>query len=200
MAPAALTTEAILDAAEDVLRRYGPAKTTVVDVARALGVSHGSVYRHFPAKAALQDAVARRWLARVSEPLEATADGEGPAAQRLLRWLQQLAAAKQRMAREDPELFATFERLTAEAREVVAAHVDQLTAQISRIVAAGVASGEFAQVDPPTAGRAVLQATAWFHHPSHAAEWRSPGIGPELDAVWSLISAGLGARPPARRA
>ena len=31
-------TEAILDAAEQVLRRHGPAKTTVVDVARALGV------------------------------------------------------------------------------------------------------------------------------------------------------------------
>ena len=35
-------------AAEEVLRRYGPPKATVVDVARALGVSHGSVYRHFP--------------------------------------------------------------------------------------------------------------------------------------------------------
>ena len=43
-----LTPERILDAAEEVLRRFGPTKTTVVDVARALGVSHGSVYRHFP--------------------------------------------------------------------------------------------------------------------------------------------------------
>ena len=64
-----LTAERILQASEDVLRRYGPAKATVVDVARELDVSHGSVYRHFPSKAALRDAVAERWLASISEPL-----------------------------------------------------------------------------------------------------------------------------------
>ncbi len=64
-----LTAEQILDAAEDVLRRFGPEKANVVDVARALGVSHGSVYRHFSSKAALRDAVTERWLARVSDPL-----------------------------------------------------------------------------------------------------------------------------------
>ena len=46
-----LTPERILEATEDVLRRFGLAKATVVDVARALDVSHGSVYRHFPSKA-----------------------------------------------------------------------------------------------------------------------------------------------------
>ena len=63
MATETLTAERILVAAEEVLRRYGPAKANVVDVARALGVSHGSVYRHFPSKAALRDAVTERWLA-----------------------------------------------------------------------------------------------------------------------------------------
>ncbi|WP_245950305.1 TetR/AcrR family transcriptional regulator [Calidifontibacter indicus] len=38
LSPVVLSREAILDAAEQVLRRHGPAKTTVVDVARALGV------------------------------------------------------------------------------------------------------------------------------------------------------------------
>ena len=74
-----LTAETILDTAEDVLRRFGPAKATVVDVARALDVSHGSVYRHFPSKAALRDAVTERWLARVSEPLEAIVTRRGKA-------------------------------------------------------------------------------------------------------------------------
>jgi AcrR family transcriptional regulator len=60
-----LTPERILEVTEDVLRRYGLAKATVVDVARALDVSHGSVYRHFPSKASLRQAVAKRWLDRV---------------------------------------------------------------------------------------------------------------------------------------
>ena len=57
-----LTPERILEATEDVLRRFGLAKATVVDVARALDVSHGSVYRHFPSKAsarAIFDATSR---------------------------------------------------------------------------------------------------------------------------------------------
>lgn len=54
MPPETLTAERILETTEEVLRRYGPAKATVVDVARALGVSHGSVYRHFRTKAALR--------------------------------------------------------------------------------------------------------------------------------------------------
>jgi AcrR family transcriptional regulator len=89
-----LTREKILEAAEDVLRRFGPSKTTVVDVARALGVSHGSVYRHFPSKAALRDAVAERWLHRISDPLEAVVRGKEPAPERLRKWLGALKAAK----------------------------------------------------------------------------------------------------------
>ena len=43
MCPAdtALTRERIVAAAEDVIRRFGPAKATVVDVARALGETDG---------------------------------------------------------------------------------------------------------------------------------------------------------------
>ena len=72
-----LTPERILEVTEDVLRRYGLAKATVVDVARALDVSHGSVYRHFPSKASLREAVAKRWLDRIDAPLLAIAEGRG---------------------------------------------------------------------------------------------------------------------------
>ena len=78
--------------------------------------------------------------------------GPGSAIERLGRWLDALAATKQRMAREDAELFATFRRLTEEAREVVAAHVDHLAGQAARIVADGVAAGELADVDPSVTG------------------------------------------------
>ena len=55
----------ILDATVEQLRRHGPAKTGVVDVARALDMSHSNVYKHFASKSALFDAVAERWLAHV---------------------------------------------------------------------------------------------------------------------------------------
>ena len=190
----ALTAQAILDTAEDVLRRYGPAKATVVDVARALQVSHGSVYRHFPSKVALRDAVTERWLRRISAPLQDVVVGPGTATERLHTWLVLLASSKQRMAADDPELFATFHALTVAAREVVAAHVDELAAQLARIVGDGMASGEFGPGDPVVAGRAVLHATARFHHPALAGEWAAPNLAAELEAVYALILRGLAVR------
>jgi AcrR family transcriptional regulator len=196
-----LTAERILGAAEEVFRRYGPAKANVVDVARALGVSHGSVYRHFPSKAALRDAVTARWLESISTPLAAIASDQGPAPERLQRWLDGLVDAKRRKALEDHELFATYIELTAEAREVVAAHVDALVGQLTRIVEDGVAAGVFAADDPRAAARAAFDATSRFHNPAHAAEWSDPQIDHAFEGVRSLVLRGLAvpARSPARR-
>jgi AcrR family transcriptional regulator len=195
-----LTSERILVAAEDVLRRYGPVKANVVDVARALGVSHGSVYRHFPSKAALRDAVTERWLAGISTPLEAVASKKGGAPQRLERWLDGLVEAKRRKALDDPELFATYIELTAEAREVVKAHVDGLVGQLARIIDEGVARGEFSAADPLATAGAVFDATARFHNPAHAAEWSEPSIDGAYENVRALVLAALSAeRPRSRR-
>jgi AcrR family transcriptional regulator len=198
MNDAILTRDRILEAAEEVLRRFGPAKATVVDVARALGVSHGSVYRHFASKAALRDAVAERWLARLADPLEAVVNGEGTAVERLRRWLDALIAAKRQRALDDPELFASYVALAAESREVIRAHVDHLTSQAGRIIADGVARGEFVVADPAMAGRAVFDATARFHDPAHVAQWADPAIDAAFDGVWSLVLGGLGVHRPER--
>ncbi len=191
MATETLTSERILEAAEDVLRRYGPAKANVVDVARALGVSHGSVYRHFGSKAALRDAVTERWLASISEPLEAVAQQGGPAPERLQQWLDLLVSSKRSKALADPELFATYIELTADARDVVKAHVDTLVAQLARIVADGVARGAFEATDPDATGRAIFDATARFHNPAHAPEWSNPGIDAAYERVRALVLKGL---------
>lgn len=190
-----LAPETILDAAEEVLRRYGPAKASVVDVARALGVSHGSVYRHFASKAALRDAVTERWLRRVSAPLEEVVQRPNKASARLHDWLVLLAQSKQAIATDDPELFATFLELTLASREVVAAHVDHLADQLAQIVGAGIAAGELAPVDPAVVGRAVLHATARFHHPALAGEWDDRArLAADLEEVYRLLLRGLATR------
>jgi AcrR family transcriptional regulator len=163
-----LTREEILNAAEDVLRRYGPAKANVVDVARALNVSHGSVYRHFPSKAALREAVAERFLDSISAPLENVDDPK--------KWFDTLIATKRARAAEDPELFATYVALAHESGDVVRRHVDHLLAQLTDLVG-----------DKRTA-RALFDATARFHDPKHAAEWAQPGIDEDFEGVWELLA------------
>ena len=189
-----LTPERILEASEGVLRRFGPAKATVIDVARELGVSHGSVYRHFPSKAALRDAVAERWLETIAEPLATVAAEEGPAPERLRRWLDLLITSKRSRALDDPELFSTYVQLAGESRDVITAHVDALVGQLARIISDGVEGGDFEVEDPTAAARAVFDATGRFHNPAHAAEWSDPGIDEAFERVWSLVLAGLEGR------
>lgn len=191
MNDSALTPDRILDVAEEVLRRYGPAKATVVDVARVLSVSHGSIYRHFPSKAALRDAVAARWLHRVSTPLAVIAAEQGAAVERLHRWLKRLMALKRQKVLDEPELFATYHAIAQEAREVVQAHVDELVGQLAGIIESGVSNGEFKISDPQEAAKAVFHATVRFHHPAHASEWCTPDIDTDFAQVWRLLLAGL---------
>ncbi len=136
-----LTPERILEVTEDVLRRFGLAKATVVDVARALDVSHGSVYRHFPSKASLREAVAKRWLDRVNAPLQKIAEESGPAPDRLERWLRTMIAIKHKKVCDDPEMFETYLTLAREACKVVKAHKDGLVDQIANILSDGVKQG-----------------------------------------------------------
>jgi AcrR family transcriptional regulator len=186
-----LTPERILEVTEDVLRRFGLAKATVVDVARALDVSHGSVYRHFPSKASLREAVAKRWLDRVSVPLAKIAEASGPAPARLERWLHALFAAKHKRFSEDPEMFATYLTLAQEACKVVKAHKEGLIDQIAYILSDGVKQGAFQVADVKASARAVFDASIRFHHPAHSEEWSDPQLAARIDALLALLLKGL---------
>jgi AcrR family transcriptional regulator len=186
-----LSRERIVAAAEDVLRRFGPSKATVVDVARALGVSHAAVYKHVATKAELRDLVVAQWAEATMPSLRAIAEESGPAPQRLRRLVDALIAVKRRKAAGDPELFSAYRMLAAGAQSVVAAHVEELVGLVAMVIRAGVDEGTFRKVDPVAMGRTVLIATSRFHHPAHAAEWAAAGIDAEFDGVWRLLMAGL---------
>ncbi|MFF3210979.1 TetR family transcriptional regulator [Streptomyces sp. NPDC002886] len=195
MPPAAaepLTPERILETTEEVLRRFGPTKATVVDVARALGVSHGSVYRHFPSKAALREAVTERWLTKSVVMLEEIVSAPAePGPSKLESWLGALFEAKRHKAGDDPELFATYIVLLGESSGVVEHHITELIGQLSRIIGEGVAAGSLSAPDVPAAARAVFDATGRFHDPQYAADWLEPTITAEFEAVTALVVRGL---------
>ena len=188
---AANTRERILVAAEELLRRHGPAKTTVADVARSLGMSHANVYRHFASKADLRDAVAERWLTAITTPLEAIVAEPEPAASRLVAWLLALAESKRRKVHDDPELFANYHALAEQVRGVVGTHLATLQAQVTRIVADGMADGEFASGDAQATAEAILDASLRFHHPHHVRESGGRDRSPELLRLLALLVAGL---------
>ena len=162
-----LDRDRILDAATETLRRFGPEKTNVVDVARALDVTHGSLYRYFPDKRALLDAVVERWLRRLCDGLPGIAASPEPADARLQHWLLALIALKQEFALQDRELFAAYNQIADLARAVIERHIADLLGQIVGIIQSGIAAGVFREQDAAAAARSVFRATAYFHHPYH---------------------------------
>jgi AcrR family transcriptional regulator len=188
---APLTLDRILAAAEDVIRRFGPAKATVVDVARALGVSHTAVHKHVGSKAELRDMVLGRWLESTMTPLRAVVAERGSAPKRLRKLFDALIAVKRRRAADDPELFTAYRTLAADAKSVITAHVEEMIGLVAKLIASGVEEGTFRTVDPTAMGRAVLIATSKFHHPAHATEWGDPALDAAYEAVWQLLMDGL---------
>ncbi|WP_410512668.1 TetR family transcriptional regulator [Paenibacillus sp. BR2-3] len=191
-----LSKTEILDAAEQTLRRYGPDKTSVTDVAKLLGVSHGTLYRHFPSKAALREAVTERWLVeKIIAPLSEIAGSETGSEEplrQLRKYILKLVELKRFYAEEDPEMFKMYAAVTAEAAELIEDHIDRIVRHLGLIISKGFQSKNIQRInEPETLARSIFHATARFHHPAHAYAWLSPNTGEEFNGLWTLIEQGL---------
>src|ERR1700758_2607969 len=86
------TRARIMETAEGLFRRLGFAKTAVADIAAELKKSPANVYRFFPSKNAIVEAICRRCLAEVEEKAWAVARAKGPAGVRMERLFLEILA------------------------------------------------------------------------------------------------------------
>ena len=71
--------ESVMDAAAGLFARHGFHGTSMRDIAKAVGVTPGAIYAHFPSKQALLVAVYRTGVARIAAVTEQTPPrGDGP--------------------------------------------------------------------------------------------------------------------------
>jgi len=82
------TRDAILDAMERLLARYGYKKTTVDDLAREVGIGKGSIYLHFPSKEEVALCSIDRVVDRLLAKLQEIAGASGAVAERLREMLR----------------------------------------------------------------------------------------------------------------
>src|SRR5687768_7411752 len=75
--------EAILDATERLLARYGYRKMTIEDIAREVGVGKGTIYLHFSSKEEVVLSHVDRIVDRLKEHLQVIALSSATAAVRL---------------------------------------------------------------------------------------------------------------------
>ncbi|MBU7317848.1 TetR/AcrR family transcriptional regulator [Paenibacillus oleatilyticus] len=184
-----LTKEQIIAATEETIRRYGMAKTSVTDVAKALDVSHGSIYRHFKSKTELFEAATEQWLEeKIVAPLaDVCRDSSLHGVGHVQAYIQTLVRLKRHYAREDEALFAMYAKVSDESAELISKHIGRIVGHLMDIMLRGGLKSDH----PERSARAVFYATARFHHPAHAYEWKSAAIDAEFSDVWALIEQGL---------
>lgn len=163
----ALTTQKILDAARAHVRRFGEAKTNVVDIARALGTSHTTIYRHFRSKAEVFDAIVVAAMRDEEELARTFVGGTQPATQRLSGLVLALHRRKRERFGNDPEVYRLYRRVVDERPDIVRGYAAAMTQLVAAIIADGVQQGEFKIDNVAAAAEVVRDAVTVFVHPAH---------------------------------
>ena len=81
----------LLDVAAEHLARKGPHRLTVSAVAAGSGMTHANVYRYYPSKEGLIDAVIGRWLRSIEVELARIVEGPDPVEDKIEHLLVALA-------------------------------------------------------------------------------------------------------------
>lgn len=149
----------ILEAAFRVFGTRGLHQATLDDVARAAGITKGTIYLYFPSKAALFSAMLRARVNDLLPPMEAS-DGWSTAS--LHRQLGMLA---QRLYQffKSPAFLAMYRTMVGEAPQFPEAAallyregILPANRRLAELFRRGIASGEFRALDPLIAARALV--------------------------------------------
>lgn len=189
--PAVDRREEILDAAQRLYDSIGFEKTTIGDVARELGMSPANLYRSFPNRQAIDEAIARRKLSVIEDAAWAAARAGGdPAAA-----LKQLSLA---VLRETRRLLFSEQRMhhlcAVAARErwpVVDAYLDGLRGAVRHVIMEGQRSGAFRKADPEVLADAVNAALTKVWHPYMIEVFADEDLEATSDRICELLINGL---------
>jgi AcrR family transcriptional regulator len=150
-ADAVRNRERVLEAAKVVFNAGGP-EASLEAVAKRAGVGIGTLYRHFPTREDLFEAVYRREVEQLSELAEQLKNAKDPV-DALRRWLGstvEFVATKKGMS---AALALTFQS----SSELAAFSMDRLTKAIGSLLDRAVASGEMrADISPEDLFRALI--------------------------------------------
>lgn len=186
------TRQIILDAAMARFQHYGYAKTTMSEIAKDCGMSAGNIYRFFPSKLDIAEAMARKFNAERFQTFAQIAREDTPAIDRLYKFLRYQLETTYEKLDSDAKVLEIAERLSDERPEFANEELAQERIYLCQILEEGVKSGEFAPIQSPNFAAEMIQtATMKFTYPQLFSALTLPQLRRELDGVMELISAGL---------
>ena len=188
------TRQIIVDTAERFFRDIGYQKTTVADIAKSLRMSPANVYRFFDSKKSINEAVLERYKREQEEAIATIADEDRPASDRLrdiLATSYKLNAARfAGHARMQEMVCAAME----ESWDAIIAHIERFDTVLRRVVADGIARGEFREIDPAHATGCIRVAMIRFMHPLLISQCEC-FPGPSSDEMITFVLSALQSQP-----
>jgi AcrR family transcriptional regulator len=176
------TRARIMDTAEALFRRLGYAKTAVADIAAELKMSPANVYRFFPSKNAIIEAICQRCLGELEDRAWAVARSRGSAAERLERLVLEILAYHR-------ENYLTEQRvndMVLAAIELswgaIRAHKEHMRMVFEAVLREGIERGEFERVDARETSRLMMISLVNFCHPVLVAQYLQDQGDLEADA------------------
>lgn len=161
------TRLAIIMTAEQLFREMGYQKTAVADIARALRMSPANVYRFFPSKSAINEALAERLLSGLTEGVWAIARGPGTPPDRLRRVFAELQQQTIALFFREKKMHDMVEVAMVESWDVIDRFVHDIDTALRHIVMDGQAAGVFTrEIDADAASRLIHATMLGFCHPT----------------------------------
>ncbi len=180
------TRARILETADALFRRLGFAKTAVADIAAELGMSPANVYRFFPSKNAIVEAICRRCLSEVEEKAWAVARSKAPAGQRVERLILEILAYHKENLLEEKRVHDMVLVAMEQNWDAILAHKETVRTVVELILRDGIEAGEFGSVDPRDASDILMRSLAVFCHPVLVAQSLQDGHDLEAEASASV--------------
>jgi AcrR family transcriptional regulator len=176
------TRARIMDAAEALFRRLGFGKTAVADIAAELKMSPANVYRFFPSKNAIIEAICQRCLAECEERAWAVARSRGSAAERTERLVLEILAYHKENHLTDQRVNDMVLAAIELSWGAIRAHKEHMRMVLEAILREGIERGEFEPVDPRETSRLMMIALVHFCHPVLVAQYLQDQGDIEADA------------------
>lgn len=189
--PAVDRREEILDAAERLYDSIGFEKTTIGDVARELGMSPANLYRSFPNRRAIDEAVARRQLSVIEDAAWAVARGSGNSAQVLKQFSLVVLRETQRILLPEQRMRPLCAVAGRERWPVVEAYLDSLRGALRHVIMEGQRSGAFRKADPELLADTIAAALTRVWHPYMIEVFIGDDLEAMSDRICDLLVDGL---------
>ena len=173
MTPAATADETrarILSEAERLFRHYGYAKTTVADIAEACAMSSANVYRFFPSKSAINEAICCLIISELEGQLRKITVSDAPALERLTRFIELVARYTSETYTNEKKVHDMVVVAMEENWGAIERHLQAARTMVATIIESGIKAGEFKTQDPEKVARRVHFAIAGFSHPVMVAK------------------------------